>query len=394
MLASVKNLRDRSKMVSDPLSEIVTMTRARCDISSKLVAGAPWALHHPPPRQIKFMAVVAGACWLISDQNETPLRVREGDVLMLSGRPYTLASDPGIAPRDALEVFTDLNVKVVTVGDGADFVAIGGHVTLDPERGWMLADVLPGLVHIDSGSSEASVMRYFLGQLVAEAASDRLGAALMSEQLAQLLFVQTLRSHLSIDGLFTQGWIRVLADERIAPALRLIHREPGRVWRLEDLAKSVAMSRTNFAVRFKAAYLESLKHYDATVNRKRREAFFSAPTAALGIRALFKAVLDCLDDPHTPSPVCLMAGALTSEVLAEPDLRKYVEEQVSTLAEVMIERMVSDKKAGHLSEEFEPQIVVPVIVTYLQGIWRMALVTYNRKKYEKQIDLFLVGLGL
>jgi hypothetical protein len=35
-------------------------------------------------------------------------------------------------------------------------------------------------------------------------------------------------------------------------------------------------------------------------------------------------VLDCLDDPHTPSPVCLMAGALTTEVLAEPDLRKYV----------------------------------------------------------------------
>jgi len=144
----------------------------------------------------------------------------------------------------------------------------------------------------------------------------------------------------------------------------------------------------------KNAYLESLKHYNATVNRKRGEAFFTAPTAALGIRALFKTVLDCLDDPHTPSPVCLMAGSLTPEVLAESDLRKYIQEQMSMLAEVMIKKMASDKRAGDLPSDFEPQIVGPVIITYLQGIWRMALVSYNRSKYEKQIDVFLSGLGL
>lgn len=253
MLASAKNLRDRSKMMSDPLGQIVTLTGARCGISGKLVAGAPWALHYPPPRQIKFMGVVAGACWLIVDANEAPRRVGQGDVLMLSGGSYTLASEPGVAPRDALEVFTDLSLKVVKVGTGNDFVAIGGHVTLDPEHGWMLADVLPALIHIDSGSSEASAVRFFLDQLVAEVGSGRPGASLMSEQLAQLLFVQTLRSYLPIAGSLAQGWIRVLADERIAPALHLMHREPGRPWQLEELAKSVAMSRTNFAVRFKAA---------------------------------------------------------------------------------------------------------------------------------------------
>ena len=67
---------------------------------------------------------------------------------------------------------------------------------------------------------------------------------------------------------------------------------------------------------------------------------------------------------------------------------------MSALAEVMIERMVSDRKGGHLPGEFEPQIVVPVVITYLRGIWRMALVSYNRKKYEKQVDLFLGGSEL
>lgn len=96
-------------------------------------------------------------------------------------------------------------------------------------------------------------MRYFLDQLVKEVASERPGAGLMAEQLAQLLFVQTMRSHLSIAQSLSPGWIRALSDERIAPALRLMHREPGRQWRVDELAEIVAMSRTSFAVHFKAA---------------------------------------------------------------------------------------------------------------------------------------------
>jgi TetR/AcrR family transcriptional repressor of nem operon len=61
------------------------------------------------------------------------------------------------------------------------------------------------------------------------------------------------------------------------------------------------------------------------------------------------------------------------EVWAEPDLREYVQEQMSMLAERMAARLTADKVAGPV--EFDPQLVVPVIVTYLQGLWRMALVS-------------------
>ena len=43
-------------------------------------------------------------------------------------------------------------------------------------------------------------------------------------------------------------------------------------------------------------------------------------------------MLDCLDDPNTPSRVCLMAGT-THEVLDDPNLRGYVEKQRAVLAE-------------------------------------------------------------
>jgi TetR/AcrR family transcriptional repressor of nem operon len=144
----------------------------------------------------------------------------------------------------------------------------------------------------------------------------------------------------------------------------------------------------------KRAYLECLKHYNATVNLQRGQAFLSAPTAALGMRALFSTVFDCLDDPHTPSRICLMAGSITREVLDEPDLSKYVHGQLSMLAEQMTARFSADQEAGYLPAEFEPELVVPVIVTYLQGLWRMALVSYDRRRFEQQADLFLTRLGL
>jgi TetR/AcrR family transcriptional regulator, transcriptional repressor for nem operon len=166
---------------------------------------------------------------------------------------------------------------------------------------------------------------------------------------------------------------------------------------LRDLLKKMGIGEGSFYNTLKSkknAYLECLNHYNATVNRKRGEALFSAPTAAAGVRALFQTVLDCLDDPHTPSRLCLMAGSITPTVLAEPDLHEYIEQQMSMVADGMVARLAADKDAGLLPEEFDPQIVVPIIITYLQGMWRMALVSYNRTRFERQIDLFLTSLGL
>jgi TetR/AcrR family transcriptional repressor of nem operon len=159
---------------------------------------------------------------------------------------------------------------------------------------------------------------------------------------------------------------------------------------LRDLLRSMAIGEGSFYNTLKSkkhAYLESLKHYNATVGRKRGEAFSSAPTGSLGVRALFKAVLDCLDDPKAPSRLCLMAGSITREVLAETDLR-------TMLTEGMTARLTADKEAGLLPAEFDPQVVVPIIITYLQGIFRMVLVSYDRRQLERQIEVFLIGLGL
>jgi TetR/AcrR family transcriptional regulator, transcriptional repressor for nem operon len=166
---------------------------------------------------------------------------------------------------------------------------------------------------------------------------------------------------------------------------------------LRDLLKEMGIGESSFYNTLKSkkrAYLECLKHYNETVDRKRSKKFIEAPTAALGVRALFKDILDSLDNPDTPSVICMMAGSLTHEVLNEAELREYIEGRISTLQDRMIARMNADKRDGLLAADFEPQLVVPIVSTYMQGLWRMALVSYERSRFERQIDVFLTGLGL
>ena len=166
---------------------------------------------------------------------------------------------------------------------------------------------------------------------------------------------------------------------------------------LRDLLAGMGIGEGSFYNTLKSkkhAYLACLQHYNATVGRRRAEAFASAPTAALAVRALFATVLDCLDDPNTPSPVCLMAGTMTEEVLADLDLRGYVEEQMTALAAGMTARLEADKQQGLLPGNLDPATLVPILVTYMQGLWRMALVAYDRPAMERQVSVFLSALGL
>lgn len=255
MLVNPDYMRESTEMphdpTGDPFSDVLAFANAQSVVSGGFSAGGAWAIRFPAPDKIKFFALVKGACWLDLDGEEAPVRIEAGDIFFLSAqRSFVLASDLAVTPVEARSVFSAA-VRHVTLGGGADCVQIGGHVQLDPASGSLLADVLPPLIHIGATSPQASALRWLLNQLVRERAEDLPGASLASAQLAQLMFVQTLRAYLAQSGSLAPGLLRVISDRRIAPALRLMHDEPGRAWQLEELAKAAAMSRTTFAAYFK-----------------------------------------------------------------------------------------------------------------------------------------------
>ncbi|CAH2924534.1 MAG: Transcriptional regulator, AraC family [uncultured Paraburkholderia sp.] len=252
MLYSASYLRDSTIMSGDPFSDILRFTKARSLATGGFSAGGTWAIRFPAPDKIKFFAVLKGACWVVID-GEEPIRFASGDVgLLTAKRSFVLASDPRVAPIDAMALFSGAGRSAVTVGNGEDFAQIGGHVLLDPASGGLLSDVLPPWIHVPAVLPHAEKFRWLLQQLVEERAADLPGAQLASAQLAQLLFIQILCAHLKTSTPMT-GWLRALGNPRIAPALRLMHGDPARSWHLDELAAACAMSRTTFASHFRAS---------------------------------------------------------------------------------------------------------------------------------------------
>ncbi|MBS0430660.1 MAG: AraC family transcriptional regulator [Proteobacteria bacterium] len=252
MLRRPVYLRKSADMASDPFSEILRFTKAESLMTGGFTAGGTWALRFPAPDKIKFFAVVKGACWVCIDGVAEPVAFGAGDVgLLTAKRSFVLASEPGATPVDAMAVFSGSGSSTATLGDGSDFEHIGGHVQLDPASGRFLADALPPWIHVPAASPQAASFRWLLQELVQERAAGLPGTQLASAQLAQLLFIQILRAHLQASGPLQAGWLRALGDPRLAPALRLMHGDPARSWRLEELAQACAMSRTTFALRFR-----------------------------------------------------------------------------------------------------------------------------------------------
>jgi TetR/AcrR family transcriptional repressor of nem operon len=166
---------------------------------------------------------------------------------------------------------------------------------------------------------------------------------------------------------------------------------------LRDLLKIMDIGEGSFYNTLKSKkqlYLACVRRYEETEGRKRGQALMSASTASRGIHALFGMVLDCLDNPSTPSRLCMMAAMASEEVLSEPDLRKLVEDGLGSFHARLVERLSQDRDEGRLPATLDPHVTASVVVTYLQGIWRMALVDYDRPRFERQIDAFLTGLGL
>jgi TetR/AcrR family transcriptional regulator, transcriptional repressor for nem operon len=183
----------------------------------------------------------------------------------------------------------------------------------------------------------------------------------------------------------------------IAKATRLFWKNGYVGTSLHKLLKAMKIGEGSFYNTLKSKkqlYIKCLDHYEETEVRKRSRALMSPPTASQGIRAQFRSVLDCLDDPHSPSRLCMFAAMASPDVLSDRELRKRIEDRMVNYRTQIAHRLRNDRDRGLLPRDINPETIASIIATYQQGIWRMALMDYKRTAFEEQIDVFLKGLGL
>ncbi len=258
----------------DPLSDVLSLLKPRTYVTGGIAAGGQWSVHFPAPEGIKCYCVAKGECWLMMDGVEEPFHLRMGSCLLLPlGRPFTLASDAGMQPQDARELFAtgERYNGILSVSPGEDFLLLGSHFALEGDARFLL-DVLPPVVVLENEPQRES-LRWAVERILREMRDPQPGSTLIAQQVAYTMLVEALRLHLADDLQRGVGWLSALGDSRMRSALSCMHREPGRAWTIQELARSAGVSRTAFAQTFKRTVgkspMEYLTHWRMTLAAQR-----------------------------------------------------------------------------------------------------------------------------
>lgn len=235
----------------DPLSEVLSLLRTQHSFFTGLKAGGEWAFAFPPPDGIKFNAIVEGGCWLTVDGLEQPIRLEQGDCFLLSRRRgFALSSDLALAPIASETVYRHMVDGIAVQGSADAFFLVGGRFAFG-EEARLLLEGLPPVAVIKSEASEASVLRWALGQLADEITRATPGSALMVQHMGHIMLVQFLRLYLAQEASHRPSWLVALSDARVGRALHAIHADPAHRWTVARLAEVAGVSRSTLALAFK-----------------------------------------------------------------------------------------------------------------------------------------------
>lgn len=233
--------------MSDPLSEIITLLRPRAVISKPISGAGRWSVRYAAFGEPSFCTVLAGTCRLAVD-GSGDISLETGDFVLLPATPgFTLS---GAAPGPP--VLVDPHVAAAVTGPvrhGArggrpDVRLLGGYFTFDSPDASLLVSMLPAVIHVRAAERLALLVRL----VAAESRERRPGRELALARLVDVLLIEALRSNAGDDA--PPGLLRGLADARLAPAIRAMHRQVARPWTVGELAKAAALSRSLFCERF------------------------------------------------------------------------------------------------------------------------------------------------
>jgi AraC-like DNA-binding protein len=237
----------------DPLSDILAMLKPESYLTAGIDAGRAWAIRfHNQPGTIKCHAVTGGSGWLAVDGTEEPVHLKAGDCIILpSGRPFTLASDLGLAPAPAQDVLGDARPgDTIVHNGGGDFAFIGTRFEVDSRKAGALLGTLPTLIHLHE-AEDRDALRWCIAQMMTEMRAGRPGGTLAARHLAHLMLLQAFRLHLARQASDRVGLLYAMADPQLGRAIEAMHANPAHRWTLAELAIHAGLSRSLFAQRFR-----------------------------------------------------------------------------------------------------------------------------------------------
>lgn len=243
----------------DLLSDIFATLKLRSDIYFRAELAGAFAIEVPAERRrIRFHLVRHGACWVKIAAMPDPVRLSEGDLVIIPrGVAQVLRDDPDRPTVPLGQLLQDGAVNeagVLTYGTGEGGARLlCGFCGFDELLDHPVIAGLPDMIVIkprELGAEPWAAATLRLLTLEADLGAQGMGEIM--SRLLEIVLVQTVRRMPSPWDGAALGYVTALKDPQLSKALLAIHNEPHLVWTIGDLAKAAGMSRARFAKRFAA----------------------------------------------------------------------------------------------------------------------------------------------
>jgi AraC-like DNA-binding protein len=247
----------------DPVSDVLRAVRLTGAYFYLVEAAGPWAVTSVPARElvprvlpetehlIAYHIVVDGEVWG-GIEGGPRTRVQQGDVLLFPhGDAHVMSSSEGIgsgvAPTRASSARYPETLGIGPA-EARNTRLVCGFLGCDVRPYNPVLTSMPRQLHLAGVAS--GWLSQFPQQVVTESRAGRVGSDTMLTRMAELMFVEVVRRYVEQMTAEETGWLAGLRDSLVGPAIAQLHARPAHPWTLEELAHSVASSRSVLADRF------------------------------------------------------------------------------------------------------------------------------------------------
>jgi AraC-like DNA-binding protein len=146
--------------------------------------------------------------------------------------------------------YTGPNAGPAALSEGsAEATIVCGFLGCDLHPFNPLIAALPRLMHLRAADGDAWLGR-FTEQAVAESHAKRPGGEAMLARMSEMMFVDAVRRYADRLPEQSSGWLAGLRDRFVGRALALLHERPAQDWTIDELGRSVGLSRSALHERF------------------------------------------------------------------------------------------------------------------------------------------------
>ncbi len=143
----------------------------------------------------------------------------------------------------------------------------------------------------------------------------------------------------------------------------------------------------------KTLFIRCLDYYNEKYTYKRQEALSKHDDFSAGIQALFIEIFKTLESKDEPNG-CLIVNSMVEEVLCEQELKEYLYKDFELFAQFLQDRIQHSIDLGYTANTVSAKQLAMILVTYIQGLFRISNTYLQTKQLRLQTKEFLSALDL